>query len=325
MIAYILRRLLQVVPIVLVIILATYLLLRLAPGDLVDVMAGESGAATPEYMAQLRHQFSLDQSGAVIFWHYLSNLAHFNLGYSYRYATPVSQLILNRLGPTLVLMLASILLAAVAGIVLGVVSARRHGSWLDETIAALSTVGFATPVFWIGLMLIVVFSVHLRWLPASGMATVDGPSPASWAGLPDLLRHLALPAATLSIFYVAVYTRITRAAMLEVYGQDYIRTARSKGLPEWRVSLVHGLRNALLPVVTITGLQLGSLLGGSIVVETVFSWPGLGRLAFDAVFQRDINLLLGIFLFSSLLVIMMNLLIDVLYAVLDPRIAVARP
>ncbi len=324
MLSYILRRLLQLVPIVLAVVQLTYILLRLAPGDLVDVIAGESGSATPEYMAHLRSQFGLDQSGWTIFRHYLGNLARLDLGYSFRNGMPVSTLILERLAPTLVLMLTSIALAALLGVALGVVSARRHGHWVDEAIATVSTVGFATPVFWIGLMLIVVFSVHLRWLPSSGMTTVGGPGLDTWAGWTDLMRHLVLPACTLAAFYLSLYVRLTRAAMLEVLGQDYIRTARAKGLSEFRVSVVHALRNALLPVITLTGLQLGALLGGSIVVETVFSWPGLGRLAFDAVFQRDINLLLGIFLFSSMLVIVMNLIIDILYAWLDPRIAVAR-
>jgi peptide/nickel transport system permease protein len=318
---YILRRLAQLLPIVLVIVFMTYLLLRLAPGDLVDVMAGESGSATPEYMNELRHQFSLDQSGSVIFWHYLQNLGHLDLGFSFRNGMPVLDLILERLQPTMVLMLSSIAIAAAAGVSLGVLSARRRGSWIDETISTLSTLGFATPVFWIGLMMIVLFSVHLRWLPASGMQTIGGPASGSAAGLLDLAAHLLMPALTLSLFYLSIYVRITRSAMLEVYSLDFVRTARAKGLSESRVSIVHVLRNALLPVITITGLQLGSLLGGSIVVETVFSWPGLGRLAFDAVFQRDINLLLGIFLFSSLLVVLMNLLVDVSYALLDPRVA----
>jgi peptide/nickel transport system permease protein len=321
---YILRRLLQLVPIVLVIVLMTYLLLRMAPGDLVDVIAGESGSATPEYMNELRRQFSLDQPGMVIFWNYLKSLAHLDLGFSFRHGMPVIDLIMERVKPTLVLMLASITIAGVAGVTLGVVSARRRGTWVDEAISTFSTLGFATPVFWIGLMLIVLFSVNLHWLPASGMLTIGGPPLGSWAGFVDLLAHLVLPAATLSLFYLSIYVRITRAAMLEVYSLDFVRTARAKGLSESRVAIAHVLRNALLPVITITGLQLGSLLGGSIVVETVFSWPGLGRLAFDAVFQRDVNLLLGIFLFSSLLVVLMNLLVDVLYALLDPRVIGSR-
>jgi peptide/nickel transport system permease protein len=317
---YVARRLLQLVPIVLVIVLMTYMLLRLAPGDLVDVIAGESGSATPEYMRELRAQFNLDQPGSVIFWNYLKNLLQLDLGFSFRHGMPVLDLIVDRLQPTLVLMLASIAIAGIVGVSLGVVSARNRGTWIDEAISTLSTLGFATPVFWIGLMLIVLFSVHLRWFPSSGMSTIGGPALGSWAGFVDLLRHLVLPAATLSFFYLSIYVRITRSAMLEVYSLDFVRTARAKGLSDSRVAVVHVLRNALLPVVTVTGMQLGSLLGGSIVVETVFSWPGLGRLAFDAVFQRDVNLLLGIFLFSSLLVVLMNLLVDVLYALLDPRV-----
>jgi peptide/nickel transport system permease protein len=187
---YILRRLLQLVPIVLVIVLMTYLLLRMAPGDLVDVIAGESGSATPEYMNELRRQFSLDQPGMVIFWNYLKNLAQLDLGFSFRHGMPVIDLILERVKPTLVLWLASISIAGVAGVTLGVVSARRRGTWIDEAISTFSTLGFATPVFWIGLMLIVLFSVNLHWLPASGMLTIGGPELGSWAGFLDLLAHL---------------------------------------------------------------------------------------------------------------------------------------
>jgi len=321
---YIGRRLLQLIPIVLLIVLVTYILLRLAPGDMADVMAGESGSATPEYMAQLRSQFSLDLPASTVFLNYLRNLLHLDLGFSFRNGMPVADLIADRVGPTLVLMLSSITIAAVGGITLGVLSARYRGSWLDEAISAFSTIGFATPVFWAGLLLIVVFSVNLRWLPSAGMSSIGGPPATSLEGLLERLRHLVLPASTLAFFYLSIYVRITRSAMLEVYGLDFVRTARAKGLSELRISLRHVLRNALLPVVTLTGLQLASLLGGSIVIETIFSWPGLGRLAFDAVFQRDINLLLGVFLFSSLLVVLMNLLVDILYAFLDPRIAGGR-
>jgi len=179
-------------------------------------------------------------------------------------------------------------------------------------------------VFWAGLVLIVVFSVHLKWLPSAGMSSIGGPPATSWTGFVERVRHLVLPALTLSFFYLAIYVRITRSAMLEVYGLDFVRTARAKGLSELRVSLKHVLRNALLPVVTLTGMQLASLMGGSIVIETIFAWPGLGRLTFDAVFYRDINLLLGVFLFSSLLVVLMNLLVDILYAFLDPRVVGGR-
>lgn len=318
---YIARRLLQLVPIVFLIILVTFALLRLAPGDLADVIAGESGSATPEYMAQLRSQFNLDLPASTVFFNYLGNLLHFDLGFSFRHGMPVADLIVDRVGPTLVLMLTSITLATVIGVALGVLSARYRGSLLDEAISTISTLGFATPVFWVGLVLIVVFAVNLRWLPSAGMSSIGGPPLTSWAGIVDLLRHLILPAATLAFFYLSIYVRVTRSAMLEVYGLDFVRTARAKGLSESRVAIRHVLRNALLPVVTLTGLQLASLLGGSIVIETIFAWPGLGRLAYDAVFNRDINLLMGVFLFSSLLVVLMNLFVDILYAVLDPRIA----
>lgn len=320
---YIARRLAQVLPIALAITLASYLLLRMAPGDLVDVMAGESGSATPEYMEDLRRQFSLDKPGYLLFWNYLVNLAHFDLGFSFRHGMPVASLILDRLPATLLLMLSGITVAAVLGIGLGALAARFRGSWFDETISAISTIGFATPLFWVGLMLIVLFSIQLQWLPSAGMVTVGANYETAGERALDVLRHLALPAATLSLFFISIYARLTRSAMLEVYELDYVRTARAKGISELRVVLRHILRNALLPVLTLTGLQLGALLGGSIVVETVFAWPGLGRLAFEAVFQRDINLLLGIFLCSSMLVILMNLMIDLLYALLDPRIEVA--
>jgi peptide/nickel transport system permease protein len=283
------RRLAQVLPIALAIVLATYFLLRLAPGDLVDVMAGESGSATPEYMADLRRQFSLDQPGYLLFWNYLSNLAHFDLGFSFRHGMPVAALILDRLPATLTLMLTGIFTAAAIGICLGALAARFRGTWFDEAISAVSTIGFATPLFWVGLMLIVLFSIHLQWLPSAGMVTVGADYGGTGDYLLDVATHLVLPAVTLSLFFISIYTRMTRSAMLEVYELDFVRTARAKGISDLRVVLRHVLRNALLPVVTLTGLQLGALLGGSVVVETVFAWPGLGRLAFDAVFQRDLN------------------------------------
>ncbi|MGI4815793.1 MAG: ABC transporter permease [Janthinobacterium lividum] len=324
LLVYTARRAAQALPTVAVIVVLNYVLLRLAPGDLVDVMAGESGSATPEYMSQLRHQFSLDLPPWQLFWHYLLNLAHFNLGFSFRYGEAVSALIAERLPATLLLMLSAVAVALVVGVALGVLAARYRGSVLDEAISFFSTAGFAMPLFWVGLMLIVLFSVTLRWLPSAGMTTIGGDFDGFWPHLGDVALHLILPAGTLALFFVAIYARMTRAAMLEVYGLDFVRTARAKGISESRVVVRHVLRNALLPIVTLTGLQLGTLLGGSVVVESVFAWPGLGQLAFDAVFQRDLNLLLGVFLCSSLLVIIVNLLVDVVYALLDPRIEVAR-
>ena len=319
---YCIRRLAQAVPTVFLVVLGNFLLLRLAPGDLVDVIAGESGAATAEYLEQLRQQFGLDKSLLEQFLAYIKNIAQLNLGYSFRYNTPVAELILDRMPATLLLATAGITLAVIVGVTLGALSARFRGSLLDEAISILATMGFAVPVFWFGLMAVVLFSVKLNWLPIGGMTTIGLFGASWWTHVLDVATHLILPALTLSIFYVALYSRITRSAMLEVYQFDYVRTARAKGISEARVVLHHVLRNALLPIVTLTGLQLGAILGGSIVIETVFSWPGLGRLAFDAVASRDLNLLLGLFLINSLLVITMNLLIDILYAALDPRIEV---
>lgn len=318
---YVGLRCLQAVPTVIAIAILNFFFLRLAPGDLVDTMAGEAGAATPEYMAMLRRLYGLDQPTSTQFLHYLSRLAHLDLGYSFRNSTAVLDLILSRLPNTALLMLSSLAVASIGGIALGVAGARWRGRWPDRAISVVSTIGFAMPLFWIGLMLIVLFSVHLRWLPAGGMTDVE----ASRTGLPyllDVARHLVLPVSTLAIFYVAIYARLTRSAVLEVRELDYVRTARAKGLAPRKVMSRHVLRNALLPIVTMTGLQFGTLLSGSVVVETVFSWPGMGRLAFDAVFQRDLNLLLGVLLFSSCLVVVSNLCTDLLYSVLDPRIEV---
>jgi peptide/nickel transport system permease protein len=233
----------------------------------------------------------------------------------------VVDIILERLPATLLLMVCAILLAFSLGVLLGVTAARHVNRALDRVISVVALLAYATPIFWIGLMLILLFSVRLGWLPSSGMETI-GADYTGWARVVDLARHLLLPSVTLALFYMALYTRLMRASMLEVYGLDYITVARAKGVPERRVAYRHVLRNALLPMVTMLGLQVGSLLGGSVLVETVFGWPGLGRLAFEAVFQRDFNLLLGILLLCSVLVVLVNILVDLLYARLDPRIEV---
>ncbi|WDZ96143.1 ABC transporter permease [Herbaspirillum sp. WKF16] len=314
-----LRRLLQLAAVVLGVAVINFFLLRLAPGDAVQVLAGEAGAATPEYMAALRAQFGLDQPLAVQFGKYLLHLAQFDLGYSFRHGMPVAQLIGERVPATLLLMGAAIVFAAVAGVILGTLAAYRAGRLADALISALALLFFATPLFWIGLMLVVVFSVWLDWLPVGGMFTVE----AGYTGLAhvlDVARHLVLPAVTLGLFYMAVYTRLMRAAMIEVRRQDFVRTAVAKGARAPRVLFAHVLRNALLPLVTMLGVQASSVVGGAVLVETVFSWPGLGRLAFEALFQRDFNLLLGILLCSSVVVVAVNWIVDAVYVRLDPRI-----
>jgi len=296
-----------------------FLLLRLAPGDAASVLAGEAGSATPEYMAQLRQRFGLDQPVLVQLALYMKNMVALDLGFSFRYNMPVLTLILNRLGPTLLLMGVTLVLSVGAGVTLGILAASRAGSWRDTLISILALVSYATPLFWIGLMLVVVFSLKLDWLPTSGMETVAA-FHEGWSRVLDIARHLILPAVTLSLFYMALYTRLMRAAMLEQAGMDYVTTARAKGLSEGRITLAHVVRNAVLPVVTVAGVQLGGLLGGSIVVESVFAWPGLGFLAFQALFARDFNLLLGIFFLSASLVVVVNLGVDLLYGLADPRI-----
>lgn len=321
---FLLRRLVQVIPTAIVIVLLAFALLKTAPGDMVDVIAGESGGATAEYMAEMRSAYGLDVPAHQQFWHFLVRLGHLDLGYSFRDNMPVAQLIGERLPATLLLALTSIGFALIVGVTLGAIAARFPGTILDTVISIVSTIGFATPLFWIGLMLIVLFSIELRWLPVAGMVTVGADYRGHLAYLLDVGRHLVLPALALGCFFLSTYVRLTRSAMLEIYGLDFVRTARAKGLTEWRVATRHVLRNALLPVVTVTGLQLGGLFGGTVVIETVFGWPGIGLLAYEAVSARDINLFLGIFLCSSLMVILMNLAVDLLYAVLDPRIEVAR-
>jgi len=316
------RRLAQAVPSVLLIVVVNFLVLHLTPGDIVDVLAGEAGAATPEYVAMLRQRFGLDRPLMSQLGSYVWGVATLDLGYSFRHNTSVLRLMLDRLPATLILMGSSLSLAVALGVVFGVTAARHVNRPVDGAIGVMVLLSYATPTFWIGLMLIVLFSVKLGWLPTGGMMTI-GAGLAGPAKLFDIVHHLILPAASLALFYAAIYTRLMRASMLEVSGLDYVRTARAKGISERRVIYGHALRNALLPLLTVVGVQLGSLLGGSVLVESVFGWPGLGRLAFEAVQQRDYNLLLGILLMSSLLVIAVNLLIDLLYAVLDPRIELA--
>ena len=319
---YLAWRLLQAIPVVAGIAVFNFMLLQLAPGDAADVLAGEAGGASPEYIAELKARFGLDQTVPVQLGKYLWSVVRLDLGFSFRHNMPVLDLIVSRLPATLLLMGAAIVLAFGLGVLLGVTAARHVNRPLDTVISVGALLAYATPIFWIGLMMILLFSVQLGWLPSSGMRTI-GVELSGFEYAADVARHLILPATALSLFFMALYTRLMRASMLEVYSLDYVTTARAKGLTERRVAFKHVLRNALLPMVTMLGLQIGSMLGGSVMVETVFGWPGLGRLAFEAVFQRDNNLLLGILLLSSVLVVIVNVIIDLTYAHLDPRIEVA--
>ena len=313
------HRLIKSVVVIFAIVVVNFLLIHAAPGDPTSVIAGESGMADQKFVEQLRHQFGLDKPLPEQLWIYVSNVAKGDLGFSYRQQRPVSALILERLPATLLLTITAFAFAIVAGILMGVLAARHVGTVTDSVITVMALTFYATPIFWVGLMLVLVFSVWLDWLPSFGMNTVD----AHFRGLAavwDTAHYLILPALTLGLFYTAIYARLTRASMLEVSDQDFIKTARAKGAGERRILWRHVLRNALLPIITFAGIQAGQLVGGSILVETVFAWPGIGRLAFDALLARDYALLLGVFFITSALVIVFNLLTDLLYLVVDPRV-----
>lgn len=316
---YILRRAVQIPIVILFIIILNFSILQLAPGDAADVLAGLSGAATEEYMVELRETYGLDQPLMTQLWRYIVNVTRFDLGYSFWYNMPVYSLILKRFPATLLLMGVSIFLSISLGMLLGIISSIQVNRTLDGVITLIALLCYATPVFWIGLMMIVLFSVKLSVLPTGGMVSI-GAGYTGIAQVIDVAKHTILPATALSLFYLAIYTRLMRASMLEVYSQDFVRTALAKGLSGRRVAFKHVFRNALLPMLTIGGMHIGYTLGGSVLVETVFGWPGLGRLASEAILQRDYNLLMGLLLLGSILVLFMNIVVDVLYGVLDPRL-----
>jgi len=316
---YVLRRLGQAALVLGIVIVLQFLLLHLAPGDVADVIAGESQASDPAFVAQLRAELGLDRPLPVQLLLHLQRVVTLDWGQAHSMDAPVWQLIAERLPATALLMLSAIGLAVVLGVGLGMAAALRARRWLDGVISVLALLFYATPGFLVGIVMILVFSVQLQWLPMAGMSSLYDDSPA-WLRAVDTARHLVLPTLTLGLFYVAIYTRLMRAAMLEVLPMEHVRTARSKGLAPWRVVWHHAGRNALLPIVTMAGLQVSSLLGGSVIVETLFGWPGIGRLAFEAVFKRDVPLVMGVLLLSSVLVLTVSLAVDLLYTRLDPRI-----
>lgn len=318
---FLLKRGAKAVVVVLAIVVCNFLLIHAAPGDPASVIAGQSGAADARFMEQLRQQFGLDRPLHEQLWIYVKGVLTLDLGFSHRQQQPVATLILERLPATLLLTGAAFAFAVALGVTLGALAARRVGRWADSAITVLALTFYATPLFWVGLMLVLVFSVWLEWLPSFGMMSV-GANLTGAAMVLDVAKHLLLPALTLGLFYMAVYARLTRATMLEVADQDFVKTARAKGVPEGQVVRRHVLRNALLPVITFAGIQAGQLIGGSILVETVFAWPGIGRLAFEALLARDYPVLLGVFFATSVMVVLFNLLTDLLYAVVDPRVEV---
>lgn len=303
MFKYILQRFLVTIPTLFGVAIVVFLMLRLLPGDPARVIAGVM--ATEADVERIRVQLGLDQPVLTQFVSFITRLVHLDLGQSARTSQPVLQEILARLPYTVELAVTAIVLATVVGIIAGVLAATHHNSKVDYLVSALSLFGVSMPVYWLGLMLIVVFSINLKVLPAAGA---------------DQPLSFIMPSFTLALFVVGLITRMTRSSMLEVLRQDYVQTARAKGLAERNVRYTHALRNALLPVVTVVGLQFGSLLGGAVLTETVFGWPGIGQLLVDSIFSRDYPLVQGIVLTFSTLFIGVNLAVDILYAYVDPRI-----
>ena len=316
---YALRRLLAAVPVLLGVTAITFLLMMLTIGNYVPGLE-LNGNIRPEDIQRLRASMGLDQPLYVQYGLWLWGLVHGDFGRSLIDNAPVRDHIFERLPNTLELTVTAIVLGVAAAIPLGTLAALRRGTVLDNALTTMSVAGFAIPQFWLGLVVILLFSVSfeawgLPWLPAGGAL-----SPIGGGDLVDRLTHLVLPASVLAFLYLSVWSRYTRSSMIEVLNQDYVRTARAKGMPEQRVVFMHALRNALLPLVTLIGLELPGLVSGSLVVEVVFSWPGIGRLAYDRALQYDYTTVLGITTFVTALVILGNLLADILYAVLDPRI-----
>ena len=305
----------------LAVLVLNFTLIHIAPGDVADTIAGDMGGADAEVMAQIRRDYGLDLPFHEQLFAYVAKLARGDLGYSFFFNQPVTELLLERLPATLLLVLSAQVLAIMLGTVLGVIAARRPNGLLSHGVTIFALLGFSAPVFWTGIMLIILFCSIFPIFPVAGMVdvTVEG----GWfVKTLDVLYHLFLPMVTLSSIFLALYSRLARASMLDVLGTDYVRTAQAKGLSEFQVVYKHALRNALGPVVTLAGLQFSGIVSGAVLVETVFSWPGLGTLAFQAITARDAPMVLGILFFSSLVVIVANLVTDLVYSLIDPRIRI---
>ena len=307
MLIFVARRVLAVVPVLFGVTLAVFSMLFLVPGDPVKMMLAEF-VTNPDQIAQMRAQLHLDEPILQQYGRFVGNAVRGDLGTSIRSRRPVATEIAENVGSTAQLALASMMVAIGLGIPLGLIAALGRNSWLDVAAMVLALLGVAMPSFWLGLLLIFAFSLHLGWFPATGGGD---------------LHHLVLPAVTLGMIAAAIIARLTRSSMLEVLGQDYVRTARAKGLAGWAVVLRHALKNALIPVVTIFGLQFGNLLAGAVIVETVFSRPGLGRLVVGGILAKDFPLVQGAVLFVAVAYVLINVLVDVAYAFVDPRIRVA--
>ena len=313
------RRVFYALALLLAVIIFNFILLSMVPGDIAETIAGESGGASAEVMAEIRASYGLDQPFHVQLFTYVSKVLQGDLGKSYYFNIPVSDLILERVGPTLLLVVTALVLAIFVGTLFGVIAGQRPNGIFSHFVTVLALIGFSAPVFWTAFLLIILFVATWELLPLSGLAdplTERG----TLAWYLDVLHHLILPVMSLSTIYLAQYSRLARAAMMDVLGSDFIRTARAKGLGQRIVVYKHALRNAVIPVITIAGLQFSHLFSGAVVIETVFTWPGLGTLVFESILRGDTPTIMGILFFSAMVVIIFNLLTDLAYRLVDPRI-----
>lgn len=311
MFAYVLRRLLSTIPVIVIVALFVFSLLYIAPGDPAAVIAGDQ--ASPEDVEKIRKGLGLDKPFVTRFYDWGSRILVGDLGTSMFTGLPVTQLIAQRLEPTLSLMIVTLILAIVVAVPLGVLAAWKAGTWIDRTVMGFAVVGFSVPVFVVGYVLAYTFALELDWLPVQGYTSIK-------QGLWPWFENLILPAVALGFVYIALIARITRAAMLEVLSQDYVRMAKAKGLGQGTILFLHALKNAAIPIVTVIGIGVALLIGGAVVTESVFAIPGLGRLTVDAILRRDYPVIQGIVLMFSFVYVLVNLVIDLLYTLLDPRI-----
>ena len=294
-------------------------MMHLAPGDVADSISQSMGGADEEVLNEIRATYGLDRPFIIQLGSYIGKVLRFDLGYSFFYTQPVSQLIFQKLPATLLLVITAQFLALIVGVFLGVYSAQRPNGISSHFVSFFALFGYSAPVFWSGLLLLIGFSLHIQWFPVAGMrdVTIEG---NFFEETIDVIRHMVLPVITLASIFLALYSRLSRATMMEVLGSDYIRTAKSKGLTDREIIYKHALKNSLSPVITLAGLQFSAVVSGAILVESVFSWPGLGTLAFESIIARDTPTILGILFFSALVVIVGNLLTDLTLRLVDPRV-----
>ncbi|WP_107839571.1 ABC transporter permease [Metasolibacillus meyeri] len=309
--SFILKRLINLIPTLLVVGVIVFVITRMIPGDPASVMLGPQ--ASVEDVENLREELGLNKSLPLQFISYIADLAQLNLGYSYSYSETVFSLIAERFPNTVILAMAALFIAAIIGIPAGILAARKQNTIIDYVVMLISLIGVSMPIFWLGVMLVLFFSVNLGWLPATGMGNIED-------GLWPFFRHLILPACALATIPMATFARITRSSMLEVISQDYIKTARSKGLKEYLVIGKHAFKNALTPILTVLGMQISNLLGGAVLTETIFSWPGMGRLIVEAIDKRDFVVVQGTVIFIAFIFVLVNLIVDVLYKVVNPKV-----